>query len=312
MLTCVAKAAPVRLVAVTEGTGTREGAIGCNARQSRSKSAASAFARFEVEIHEESRFFGAYFGVLLCSLPFYLLEAIACGKLCFDFPLLTADSSILLLCTSNMAILMSSLAELKSRGFARLRPILPLRSLPSAERRDPHIAAASLRTKASQHVVAAGSRLWRALPAVLIGILLNTLDAVSTGLLVFPTGAPFSSLQVQAMSLYLMSTITSQLTMTLGGSRFPGALGSMLIEILPFLRDIASAIQGTLGNDSPSLLPTVFAAYAMTSLLIGVVFFVLGALKCGRLVEYFPKTVLTGAIGMVQFTTPRVAANDCD
>ena len=72
--------------------------------------------------------------------------------------------------------------------------------------------------------------------------------------------------------------------MTLGGSLFPGALGSMLIEILPFLRGIALSIQATLGSDSPRLLPTVLAAYAMASLLIGVVFLVLGALRCGRLV----------------------------
>ena len=82
----------------------------------------------------------------------------------------------------------------------------------------------------------------------------------------------------------LCSTITSQVSMTLGGSLFPGALGSMLIEILPFLRGIASSIQDTLGSDSPNLLPTVLAAYAMTSLLIGTVFVILGALRCGRLV----------------------------
>lgn len=81
------------------------------------------------------------------------------------------------------------------------------------------------------------------------------------------------------------STITSQLAMTLGGSLFPGALGSMLIEILPFLRGIASSIQQKLGDDSPSLIPTVMAAYAMTSFLTGFVFIALGALGCGRLVS---------------------------
>ncbi|KAF9814401.1 hypothetical protein IEO21_05135 [Rhodonia placenta] len=73
--------------------------------------------------------------------------------------------------------------------------------------------------------------------------------------------------------------------MTLGGSLFPGALGSMLIEILPFLRGIASSIQQKLGDDSPSLIPTVMAAYAMTSFLTGFVFIALGALGCGRLLS---------------------------
>lgn len=70
--------------------------------------------------------------------------------------------------------------------------------------------------------------------------------------------------------------------MTLGGSLFPGALGSMLIEILPFLRGIATSIQNRMGADSPSLLPTVMAAYAMTSFLTGAVFLVLGVFRCGK------------------------------
>lgn len=72
--------------------------------------------------------------------------------------------------------------------------------------------------------------------------------------------------------------------MTLGGSRFPGALGSMLIEVLPFLRGIASKIQERLGENDPSLVPTVFAAYALTSFLVGAVFAILGIFRCGRLV----------------------------
>lgn len=72
--------------------------------------------------------------------------------------------------------------------------------------------------------------------------------------------------------------------MTFGGSLFPGALGAMLIEILPFLQGIGSDIQRDLGDDSPALVPTVMVAYALTSFLIGFVFLVLGVLKAGFLV----------------------------
>jgi MFS superfamily sulfate permease-like transporter len=72
--------------------------------------------------------------------------------------------------------------------------------------------------------------------------------------------------------------------MTLGGSRFPGALGAMLIEILPFLRGIASDIARALGSSHPGLIPTVMAAYALTSLLTGAAFILLGLLKLGTLV----------------------------
>lgn len=71
----------------------------------------------------------------------------------------------------------------------------------------------------------------------------------------------------------------------------------MLAEVLPFLRDIASGIQDELGPSHPGVLPTTMAAYAMTSLLLGIVFAALAVLRCGSLVRYFPGTVMTGVIG---------------
>lgn len=85
----------------------------------------------------------------------------------------------------------------------------------------------------------------------------------------------------------VFSTLTSQVAMTLGGSRFPGALGAMLMEILPFLRGIASDIRSTLGDDHPGLIPTVMAAYALTSFLTGLAFIFLGLLRLGNLVGPF-------------------------
>lgn len=73
--------------------------------------------------------------------------------------------------------------------------------------------------------------------------------------------------------------------MTFGGSLFPGALGAMLIEILPFLRGIGSDIRDALGDDNPALIPTVMVAYAMTSFLVGLVFLILGALRAGQVVR---------------------------
>ena len=77
----------------------------------------------------------------------------------------------------------------------------------------------------------------------------------------------------------------SQVAMTFGGSLIPGALGAMLIEILPFLRGIGSDIQDALGDESPALVPTTMVAYALTSFLIGFVFVALGVFKAGILVR---------------------------
>ncbi|KAJ7159018.1 sulfate transporter family-domain-containing protein [Mycena crocata] len=157
-----------------------------------------------------------------------------------------------------------------------------------------------VKSRSSRFLSTLPIRLYRALPAVILGTLFNILDTVSTGILLFPTDdGAFRSLQLQGLSMYIMSTLTSQLAMTLGGSQFPGALGAMLIEILPFLRGVATDISGALGAGHPGLIPTVMAAYALTSFLTGAAFVILGLLKLGNLVAYFPQTVLTGAIGAI-------------
>ncbi|KAJ7183837.1 hypothetical protein C8R46DRAFT_520095 [Mycena filopes] len=143
-------------------------------------------------------------------------------------------------------------------------------------------------------------QLYHALPAVILGTLFNILDTVSIGILLFPaTDGVFKTLQLQGLSMFVMSTLTSQIAMTLGGSRFPGALGAMLMEILPFLRGAANDIRSALGDDHPGLIPTVMAAYALTSFMTGFAFIILGLLRLGTVVAYFPQTVLTGAIGAI-------------
>jgi SulP family sulfate permease len=70
----------------------------------------------------------------------------------------------------------------------------------------------------------------------------------------------------------------------LGGSRFPGAVAGMLVEILPFLQGVASNIRSVLGDNHPGLVPTVMVAYALTSFLTGAAFVILGILKLGKFV----------------------------
>lgn len=71
----------------------------------------------------------------------------------------------------------------------------------------------------------------------------------------------------------------------------------MLVESLPFLRSIAASIQKKLGEGHPGTLPTTMCAFALTSILLGAVFLVLAAFRCGNLAGYFPQTVMTGVIG---------------
>ncbi|KAF7289697.1 Sulfate transporter [Mycena chlorophos] len=162
-----------------------------------------------------------------------------------------------------------------------------------------------IRSRASKAVSSLPARLYRALPSVILGTLFNVLDTY--GLLQYRPAcyyspndnAVFQAVQIQGMSMLIVSNITSQVTMSLGGSRIPGAVGAMLIEILPLLRNVTNDIQTALGPAHPGLLPTVVVAYALTSLLTGTGFILLGSLKIGGLVAYFPQTVLTGAIGAI-------------
>lgn len=71
----------------------------------------------------------------------------------------------------------------------------------------------------------------------------------------------------------------------------------MLAELLPVYRSIASAIEKDLGSSHPGVLPTTMTAFAMSSILLGLVYLLLAALQCGSLVDYFPQTVMKGVIG---------------
>ncbi|KAI1333644.1 hypothetical protein F5Y15DRAFT_421628 [Xylariaceae sp. FL0016] len=167
-------------------------------------------------------------------------------------------------------------------------------------------------------------RISRGVPAVILGIIFNLLDLVSTGTLVFPTGLVADNEEVQAagMAIFLVSIVTSQLALTFRGSRLKGAFGSMLIEVLPFLRQVAMKIQVALGpNAADAVVPTILTAYALCSLIMGVVFFLVGLFRWGFIISYFPPTVLTDVIGSIgirlllvglQLTLPTDSTVDLD
>ncbi|KAJ9092108.1 hypothetical protein QFC21_006974 [Naganishia friedmannii] len=68
------------------------------------------------------------------------------------------------------------------------------------------------------------------LPATVLGCLLNVLDGVSYGMIMFPASPVFDSFGSLGVSMFFVSCIVSQLTYTLGGSIFKGGNGSMMIE----------------------------------------------------------------------------------
>lgn len=141
----------------------------------------------------------------------------------------------------------------------------------------------------------------RTIPAVILGLFLNILDGVSYGMITFPTSMPiFANFGGDGVSMFFVTCVISQLVYTLGGSIFKGGNGSMMIEVVPFYRIIAKDIASVVGEENPtSMIATMMVAYALSSILTGFVFLMLGALHLGVLISYFPRHILVGCIGGV-------------
>jgi SulP family sulfate permease len=72
------------------------------------------------------------------------------------------------------------------------------------------------------------------------------------------------------------------------------------IEVVPFFHKMAYTILARLGDDDPkAVLATVITSYALSSVLTGAIFLLLGALRLGDLVSFFPRSILLGCIGGV-------------
>ncbi|KAF7291504.1 Sulfate transporter family protein [Mycena kentingensis (nom. inval.)] len=144
------------------------------------------------------------------------------------------------------------------------------------------------------------AQVMNAIPAVILGCLLNVLDGLSYGMIIFPASAPFEGLGPTGVSLFFVSCLLAQLTYTLGGSTFAGANGSMMIEVVPFFHILASSISQDIGPDHPQeVVTTTIVAFAMSSILTGLAFFLLGYLRLGALIGFFPRHILVGCIGGV-------------
>ncbi|KZT66913.1 hypothetical protein DAEQUDRAFT_674125 [Daedalea quercina L-15889] len=140
----------------------------------------------------------------------------------------------------------------------------------------------------------------QSLPAVLLGTLLNILDGVSYGMIIFPAAGVFAGLGGTGVSMFFVSAIISQLIYSAGGSGFAGANGSMMIEVVPFFHILANSIAEDIGEDDPrAILATTILAFAFSSALTGLTFFILGALRLGSLIGFFPRHILVGCIGGV-------------
>ncbi|KAH3662034.1 hypothetical protein OGAPHI_006215 [Ogataea philodendri] len=140
------------------------------------------------------------------------------------------------------------------------------------------------------------------LPAVFLGTLLNILDGLSYGMILFPIGETvFSEMGAHGLSMFYVSTVVSQLVYSLGGSAFKSGIGSEMIEVTPFFHQMGISIMTSLGDQKDAVLATTIVTYAISSIVTGLVFFILGKCRLGRLVGFFPRHILVGCIGGVGY-----------
>lgn len=139
--------------------------------------------------------------------------------------------------------------------------------------------------------------------AVFLGLLLNILDSLSYGYILFPLGeASFSQTGPDGISIFYVSCIVAQLCFSLGLSTFKGGVGSEMIEVVPFFHKMAYSILDRMDGQAPeAIIATTITAYCASSVLTGLIFLSLGFFKLGNLVSFFPRHILTGCIGGVGF-----------
>jgi len=63
---------------------------------------------------------------------------------------------------------------------------------------------------------------------------------------------------------------------------------------------MAYMVLDSIGEDKPkAVMATVITSYALSSIITGVIFLLLGMLRLGDLVSFFPRSILLGCIGVV-------------
>lgn len=140
------------------------------------------------------------------------------------------------------------------------------------------------------------------MPAAILGLLLNILDALSYGMIIFPITEPiFAQLGPTGISMFYISTIISQFIYSSGWSSFPSGIGSEMIEITPFYHTMALAISQALPGRDDEIITTTIFCYVISSVITGLTFYLLGKLRLGKIVGFFPRHILIGCIGGVGY-----------
>jgi SulP family sulfate permease len=95
--------------------------------------------------------------------------------------------------------------------------------------------------------------------------------------------------------MFLLATIVGQVVFTFA-SKFSNPVSLQMVENVPFLHALCYTVIREQGYGVEAL-STLFFLFGLSSIVVGMTFYTLGAMGLGRVVYFFPNHVLVGCIG---------------
>lgn len=106
---------------------------------------------------------------------------------------------------------------------------------------------------------------------------------------------PIQGKEALGIRMFLFSTFVAQVAFTFF-SGFKNPIGLQMVENIGFTKELAAVAISHQGYGLEAL-STVMVMFSIASLLVGIVFFLLGKFQMGKIVYFFPTHVLIGLIG---------------
>ena len=146
------------------------------------------------------------------------------------------------------------------------------------------------------------------LPAIIIVSILNFMVGIPFGASYFPTELSLQGKEVLGLRMFLFSTIVAQFIFTYK-SKFTNGIGLQMVENVPFCLELARIVMDETKSDD-DVVSTLFFLFALSSVIVGLVFYLLGRFELGRVVYFFPSHVLVGCIGGIGLYGDRGASHN--
>uniref|UniRef100_M4BTM0 STAS domain-containing protein n=1 Tax=Hyaloperonospora arabidopsidis (strain Emoy2) TaxID=559515 RepID=M4BTM0_HYAAE len=126
-----------------------------------------------------------------------------------------------------------------------------------------------------------------------IAFLLSSTLAVSCASVVVGHGTPLSSVIAPFIDMNLLGTAVLSVVLA-WQSRAPWTLGSIDVFVAPVMAEMADKISDHLHGDLTTVVPTTIVMIALTSVVLGLVFFVMGLFRVTSIANYIPYPVIAG------------------